>query len=129
VLLLHGTTRQRAESIVKNGPDARYREPNGSKADGFSTAPASGPFDFGSPEDYARGKDLNFPSEGGPAVLTIDLPDELASAIIGDLGKILPGKALHAGTEIRFDPDGGLEELLAVWPQLTKTISLLDSLP
>jgi hypothetical protein len=72
---------------------------------------------------------LNFPNEGGPAILAIDLPDELANAIIGDVGELILGKAFHAGTEIRFDPDGGLEELLAVWPQLTKTITLLDSAP
>jgi hypothetical protein len=129
VLLLHGTTRQRAESIVKNGPDARYREPNGTTADGFSTAPAAGPFDFGSPEDYARGKAANFPNEGGPAIVALDLPDELADRIVGDFGKLVRGRAFHAGTEVRFDPGGGLEELLAVWPQLTKTISLLDSTP
>jgi hypothetical protein len=125
VLLLHGTTRQRAESIVKNGPDARYREPNGTTADGFSTTPAVGPFDIGSPEDYARGKAANFPSEGGPAIVALDLSDELAQAIIGDVGKLVQGKAFHAGTEIRFDPGGGLEELLAAWPGLMKTISLL----
>src|SRR5205807_2586367 len=125
VLLLHGTTRQRAESIVKNGPDAHYREPNGTTADGFSTAPAQGPFDFGSPEDYARGKTANFPNEGGPAIVAIDLPDELAEAIIGAIGEVVPGKAFHAGSEVRFDPGGGLEGLLAVWPQLTMAISLL----
>jgi hypothetical protein len=35
---------------------------------GFSTSPAGGPFDFGSPEDYALGKAANFPYEGGPAI-------------------------------------------------------------
>ena len=76
VLLLHGTNRQRAESIVKNGPIARFREPNGTTADGFSTSPAEGPYDFGSPEDNARGKAVNFPNEGGPAILAFELPTD-----------------------------------------------------
>ena len=125
MLLNHGTTRQRAEAILKNGPDASYREPNGTTADGFSTSPAVGPFDFGSPEDYARGKAANFPNEGGPAILAIELPDDLVPSIVGDVGELLPGKAFNAGTEIRFEPGGGLEQLLAAWPQLTKTVIIL----
>jgi hypothetical protein len=84
VLLLHGTTRHRAELIVKN-----------------------------------------FPNEGGPAIVAIDLPDDLAEAIIGGVGELVEHKAFHTGTEIRFDPGGGLEELLTAWPELSKTISLL----
>ena len=125
MLLLHGTTRQRVESIMKNGPDALYREPHGTTADGFSTAPAEGPFDFGSPEDYARGKAANFPNEGGAAILGFVLPDDLADFMVGGVGELIPGKAFNAGTEIRFEPGAGLEHLLAAWPQLTKTISFL----
>lgn len=125
MLLLHGTTRQRAESIMWHGPDAHFREPKGTTADGFSTAPPEGPFDLGSPEDYARGKAKNFPNEGGPAVVAFELPADLADPIVGAVGELIPGKAFNAGTEIRFEPGGGLEQLLAIWPQLTKTITLL----
>ena len=121
MLLLHGTTRQRADSIVKNGPDARYREPNGSTADGFSTSPAEGPFDFGSPEDYARGNAANFPNEGGPTIITFELPDDWVASMVGGAGELIPGKAFNAGTEIRFEPGGGLEQLVAAWPRLSTT--------
>ena len=125
MLLLHGTTRIRAESIIKNGPNPCFREPNGTTADGFSTAPAEGPFEFGSPEEYARGKAANFPNEGGPAILAIELSSELADSMIGGVGELIAGKAFHAGTEIRFELGGGLEQLLAVWPELTKTVTFL----
>jgi hypothetical protein len=125
VLLLHGTTRQRAELIIKNGPDELFREPNGSTADGFSTCPAEGPFDFGSAEDYARGKAANFPNEGGPAIVAFELPDDLVSILVGGVGQLILGKAFHAGTEIRFEAGGGLEQLQAAWPQLTKTVTFL----
>jgi hypothetical protein len=97
VLLHHGTTRQRAESILRTGPDAHYREPNGTNADGFSTSPAVGPFDFGSPEDYARGKAANFPNEGGPAILAIELPDDLASTMVGNVGGIALRQSAQRG--------------------------------
>ena len=29
MILLHGTTRRRAEQILEHGPDPRYREPGG----------------------------------------------------------------------------------------------------
>ena len=82
MLLLHGTTRQRAESIIKNGPDEHFREPNGSTAGGFSTCPAEGPFDFGSPEE----KSANFPIEGGPAIVAFELPDDLEGILVGVWG-------------------------------------------
>jgi hypothetical protein len=115
MLLLHGTTRQRAESIMQNGPDAHFREPNGPTAEGFSTAIAEGSPDVGSPEMYARGKAAAFPNEGGPAILTFELADDLADNMIGGLGELIAGKAFNAGTEIRFE----------VWPQLTKMVTLL----
>jgi hypothetical protein len=125
VLLLHGTTRKRAELIQQSGPDVNFREPSGTTADGFSTALAQGPFDIGRPEDYARLKAANFPNEGGPATLAFELPDDLADTLVGGVGQLVPGKALNVGSEIRFEPGGGLEQLLAVWPDLTKTVTLL----
>jgi len=81
LLLLHGTTRKRAEAIIPAGPDANFREPSGGTADGFSTAPVTGPFDVGDPKDYARKKAAQFPNEGGPAVITIEIPDALVDGL------------------------------------------------
>jgi hypothetical protein len=125
VLLLHGTTRQRAESIIIVGPDASFREPGGSTADGFSTCLAEGPFDFGSPELYARRKAAIFPNEGGPAILAFEVPEDIADTMIGAVGQLIPGKAFNAGAEIRFEAGGGLEHLLAVWAQLSRTVNII----
>ena len=125
MLLLHGTTRQRAESITRNGPDPNYREPDGAIAEGFSASLAHGPFEVGSPEMYARGKAKAFPNEGGPAILSFELPDYLADAMIGPVGELIADKAFNGGTEIRFEPGGGLEQLISVWSQLAKTVTLL----
>jgi hypothetical protein len=123
--LLHGTTRQRAESIEQNGPDANFREPAGDTADGFSTCIAQGPFDLASPDDYARRKAALFPNEGGAAILTFELPDDLADSLVGGIGEIVSGKALNVGSEIRFEPGGGLEQLRAIWPRLTITVATI----
>jgi hypothetical protein len=62
MILLHGTTRLRADLTAKHGPDPRYREPGGrAHEDGFSMALEVGPFHFGTPEEYARGKAKEFP--------------------------------------------------------------------
>jgi len=96
---------------VRNGPDVKFVEPGGiDPARGFSTCPIVGPATVGTPEQYADGKAKNFPHEGGPALVEIDVP----VAVI-DL-------AIDAGGEIRFEPGFGLEELLHAWPQLTKRI-------
>lgn len=81
---------------------------------------------MGSPQDYARKKSANFPNEGGPVVLAVELPESLAVTMIGDLGEVIAGKAFDAGTEIRFEPGGGLEQLRAAWPQLSKTITAIE---
>jgi hypothetical protein len=108
-----------------SGPDANYREPHGTTADGFSTTLANGPTDLGSSEDYAKRKAVNFPAEGGPAILAIELPDDLADAMIAGLGELIAGKALNVGSEIRFEPGGGLEQLHAAWHNLTRTVILI----
>jgi hypothetical protein len=51
-----------------------------------------------------------FPSEGGPAILEIEVPTSMV-----DL-------AIDAGGEIRFEPGFGLDELLAAWPEIAKRI-------
>ncbi len=45
MILLHGTTRLRAEQIVQEGPNPRFQEPGGQACDdGFSTNLEAGPF-------------------------------------------------------------------------------------
>ena len=110
--LRHGTTRQRADSILQNGPNAAFVEPGGiDPARGFSTSPAQGPFPYGTPEMYAAGKANLFPGEGGPAIVEIELPEHIAA-----LG-------IDAGGEIRFEPGFGLEELLKEWPSIAKRVT------
>src|SRR5579862_5249749 len=109
--LRHGTTRQRADLILKNGPDPGFMEPGGiDPARGFSTYPAGTSITVGTPEQYAAGKATLFPNEGGPAIIEVELPEDIA-----DLG-------IDAGGEIRFEPGFGLEELRQAWPRLTKRI-------
>src|SRR6266852_8723540 len=110
VTLRHGTTRHRAEAILRNGPDPNYQEPGGSnRAEGFSTARIQSSYPYGSPEDVASGKARLFPGEGGPALVEIEVPASIVQK--ADLGG-----------EVRFDPGFGLEELLAAWPSITKRI-------
>lgn len=126
MLLRHGTTRKRAEAILQNGPDANFCEPGSrERAEGFSTAPAGGSCGFGDPEVYARRKASLFPNEGGPAILEFELPDDLAGTMIAEVGCLKQGKAFNTRDEIRFEPRGGLEKLLRVWPQLAKSVRIL----
>src|SRR5262245_15322588 len=107
--LRHGTTRQRANSILQRGPDPNYKEPGGlQKAGGFSTYPVGSLANVGAPDQYAAGKASLFPSEGGPAIIEIDVPGDIV-----DL-------AIDAGGEIRFEPGFGLEELVQAWPTIAK---------
>src|SRR2546429_664915 len=90
-MLRHGTTRQRADAILRNGPDVDFMEPGGTDpARGFLTYPPGVPASVGTPEQYAAGKANLFPTEGGPAIIEIEVPDDIA-----DL-------AIDAGGEIRF---------------------------
>ena len=78
MILVHGTTRLRAERILQHRPNPRFREPGGSGTDdGFSMYLEAGPFHFGSIEEYARGKAREFPGEGGPVILVVDVPDDI----------------------------------------------------
>lgn len=117
-ILQHGTTRQRAEAILQHGPDPYFREPGGQPdppdVAGFSTALPGVDCLTGTPEAAARGKDNLFPNEGGPAILEIEVPDDVFQL------------AVHAeGGEVRFQPGDGLEELRQRWPDLAKRIQLL----
>jgi hypothetical protein len=114
MLLHHGTTRARAEALLRNGPDPNFREPGElTRAGGLSMARPSGPFGLGEPETIARGKAAIFPQEGGPAILEIDVPDDVLR------------HATDVTDEVRFEPGSGLEELLQVWPTLPKRMLVL----
>src|SRR5438105_1613976 len=115
--LLHGTTRNRADKIVQGGPNPRYQEPGGQNCrDGFSFYFDTGPFLFGAPIDYACGKAKAFPNEGGPAILEVDVPDEIIA--VADGGWFPQTQGI-----VQFDVGAGIEELLAAWPTLQKRIS------
>ncbi|HTU92211.1 MAG TPA: hypothetical protein VMF69_19165 [Gemmataceae bacterium] len=116
-ILLHGTTRRRAEAILAKGPDTDFLEPGGStRAEGFSTCLESGPFPLGTPQEYARAKAANFPNEGGPAILAVDVPDAIMALAVDEM--YFP---LSQGV-VQFDEGAGLEELRAAWPTLAKKI-------
>jgi hypothetical protein len=120
-ILLHGTTRHRAERIAANGPDPDYVEPSGGpKAEGFSTCLEVGPFPLGTPEEYARRKAALFPNEGGPVTLAVDVPDEILAL------PVAPYFPLSQGV-VQFDPGAGLEELRAAWSTLWKEIRSVGS--
>lgn len=78
MILLHGTTRRRAEQILAHGPDPRFREPGGQATeDGFSMNLDRGPFLFGDPDEFAHGKAREFPDEGGPVILVLEVPNAI----------------------------------------------------
>lgn len=110
--LWHGTTKLRAEHILHNGPDTNLVV-GGDSAYGLSTAHPYGPYPLGDPKDYARGKARNFPQEGKPAILEIDVPESIIAL------------AVQPGGEVWFGPGFGLEELLAAWSQISKKVIIL----
>jgi hypothetical protein len=116
MILLHGTTRARAEQILQHGPDPHFQEPGGQVGeDGFSMNVETGPFWFGRPEDYARAKAMKFPDEGGPAILVVDVPDDIVQRAVNDWFPLSQGL-------VQFDSGAGLEELIATWSILSKEI-------
>lgn len=122
MILLHGTTRHRAERILELGPDPRYREPGGRETvDGFSTCLESGPFPFGMPEDYARGKAREYPAEGGPVILVLDVPVEIVQWSTTEWFPLSQGL-------VQFDLGAGLEELVDRWSDIAKT-AVIRSVP
>ncbi len=99
-----------------DGPDPDFVEmPGRSRADGFSTCLEHGPFPLGRPEDYARGKATAFPSEGGPCILRMDVPDDIVDLAIDEFFPLSQGV-------VQFDAGSGLEELIAAWSRLSKWI-------
>ena len=86
-VLLHGTTRNRAERIAADGPNPKFVEPSGAPVSGggFSTYLEAGPYLLLPPEAYACGKAGAFPAEGGPILLVIDVPDEIIALAADDV--------------------------------------------
>jgi len=118
-MVLHGTARVRAERIESSGPDPDFVEPGGvARAEGFSTYLESGPFLLGYPEAYARGKAALFPHEGGPAILAVDVPDDIVALAVSVYFPLSQGI-------IQFDEGAGLEELRAAWTTLWKEVRLV----
>jgi hypothetical protein len=104
VTLEHGTTLASASKIFVNGPDENFIRPGETTpANGFSTSIVSPNTPIGSASQYAAGKALVAPNEGGPAVLRIAVPKSICD------------KAIKVGNEVRFERGHGLEELQAAW--------------
>ena len=105
-VLLHGTTRLRADRIAVDGPDPTLLGP-----EGFSTYLAHGPFLFGTPQEYACGKAAAFPNEGGAAILAMDVPDDIIALAVDVYFPLSQGL-------VQFDAGAGLTELRAAWSTL-----------
>jgi hypothetical protein len=133
--LLHGTTYTRAESIVQRGPDIHFVEPGGGGiAENFSFTAEGMWSAVGDSLIYARRKAAAFPNERGPAVLAVDVPEEVVRmaavehlSLFGDLieydeeadvGELV----ILCGGVIQFDPGAALDGLLAQWAALVKEI-------
>lgn len=120
-ILLHGTTRRRAESILAHGPDPSFQEPgDDQRAEAFWTCLESGPFPEGTSREYALGKSALFPEEGGPAILVLEVPDDLIA---------LTDQVFYPrrGGVVAFEEGRGLEELVAAWPTISKQIQEVRS--
>src|SRR5690348_13789026 len=106
--LLHGTTRTRAERIIQHGPDVHFIDPGGvGTAENFSFTAEGTPSAVGDSLTYARGKAVAFPNELGPAVIAVDVPEEIVRmaavehlSLFGDL--------------IEYDERAELGELVAL---------------
>ena len=119
-VLLHGTTRVRAERLIATGPDPDFVEPGGGpRAENFSTYLDTGPFAFGTPEEYACRKAILFPNEGGAVILRIEVPDDVV-ALAAD--EHLP---LSQGV-VQFDEGMGLEALQQAWTALKQSIESVE---
>lgn len=82
----------------------------------FSSCLEGGPFPLGPPQVYACAKAALFPKEGGPAIVWVDVPDDIIA--LATRSEYFP---LRQGV-IQFDEGEGLEELQAEWPKLPKGI-------
>ncbi len=133
--LLHGTTRARAKSIEEHGPDIHFVEPGGvDSAENFSFTVEGTPSAIGESRTYARGKAAAFPNEGGPAILAVDVPEEVVGMaavehlslfrglIEYDEGAGVAELITLCGGVLQFDPGPALDSLSAMWGVLAKEI-------
>lgn len=133
--LLHGTTLTRAERIVQTGPDVHFVEPGDTRVAENVSFTAEGTHSaLGASATYALGKAAEFTAERGPAVVAVDVPDEVVRAAAlehlalfdgiitcdptADLGELV---ALCGGV-VQFDPGPALDRLLETWATLAKEI-------
>ena len=119
MIVYHGTVRLWAESIIANGPNPDYRLPGegqGTRCEGLSCYRAEETvFAFGIPEDYAFGKEKDYPQCGGPVILTFDVPEELVE------------RASEFG-EVRFVEET-MVELRRIWSTVRLTARIIELEP
>ncbi len=133
--LLQGTTRARAESVVQHGPDVTFVERGGRGiAENFSFTAEGKLSAVGDSVAYARGKATAFPNELGPAVVAVDVSEDVvvmaalehlsrfAGLIEYDEGAEVGELVALCGGVIQFDPGPALDSLLARWGGLVKEI-------
>ena len=115
ITVLHGTTSNRAPSLIANGPDAAFRDAGDSfPAGGFSVATPHGSEVAGvggTAQDYARATAAAY--GGDPVVVSMRMPRSVYSKGAGDM------------TEMRFEPGSGLEDVQKAWRQMDKHVTPL----
>lgn len=72
---------------------------------------------FGTPEDYAHGKAKEFPEEGGPVILVLDVSQEIVLKAVNDWFPLSQGL-------IQFDLGAGLDELIEAWPEIAASAEI-----
>jgi hypothetical protein len=134
--LLHGTTRSRADRIVRLGPDLNFREPGdqGPPLENFSFCIEGHASALGQARSYGILKAAA--SEGGPVILAADIPEEIVEAAVDETtGAINDALArlteeeppsvdwrTAAGGVVQFDRGPALDALLRAWPAIPKEI-------
>src|SRR4051812_45394158 len=98
--LLHGTTRTRAERIVRDGPDVSFVEPADFLPAGHFSFTAEGmPSALGDSYEYARGKARAFPAESGPALLAVDVPEDIVRLAVEEELSLCVDAGVYTFTE------------------------------
>jgi hypothetical protein len=119
MILIHGTTRERAEHLLIHPPNSAYQEPGTLIVEeSFSMYVEGGPYDYGSPEEYALAKSMLYPDENGPVLLRVEVPDDIVQLAESEWFPI------HLGL-VQFDPGAGMEELVSGWAKFPKWIEEL----
>jgi hypothetical protein len=121
VILFHGTTLGRVRQILATGPNPDFIEPGGNMpTENFSGCLPFGPFECTErPEEYAWGKARAAAregrDEGGPAILIVDIPDDIIALAVDAWFPLSQGF-------VQFDRGPNLEALLTAWPGLEKRV-------